>query len=97
MTMTETDDCVHCGRPTAFNSGSGLFVNRLPTDDGWACAECAGFECDECDEPIYLDTETRVEFEDKDGKFHYGNYHTACYNEAKHGQANYGENIKETK
>jgi hypothetical protein len=37
-----------------------------------------------------------VEFQDDDGKFHYGNYHTECYNEAKHGKANYGENIEET-
>jgi hypothetical protein len=34
-----------------------------------------------------------VEFQDDGGKFHYGNYHTECYDEMKHGKANYGENI----
>jgi hypothetical protein len=52
--------------------------------------------CDECDTQIYLDHETRVEFEDEDGKYHYGNYHTECYDESKHGIATYGENIEET-
>ena len=81
----ENDACVHCQRSTAFNSGNGLFVNRIPTDDGWACAECAGFECDECEQQIYLDTEVRVDYE-KDGVFHYGNYHEDCYSFLKHGE-----------
>lgn len=109
---TTFDPCIYCGDPTAFGAvfrdGSpvGKFINRIPatcwdeeTDehlDGFACGECAGFECSECEEPIYIDCETRVEFEDEDGKFHYGNYHTECYNESKHGKANYGENIEET-
>jgi len=107
--MTIADPCIYCGDSTAFGSTRedgtliGKFVNRIPADredeetgehlDGYACAECAGFECDECDESIYLDCETRVDFVDDSGKFHYGNYHTACYDEAKHGKANHGENI----
>lgn len=86
--ITETDPCRDCGRSTAFNSGFGLFVNRIPTDDGWACAECAGFECDECGQQIYLDTEVRVD-SNKDGINHYGNYHEDCYNEEKHGESEY--------
>lgn len=105
MTVSSTfDPCIYCGDPTAFGAvredGSlvGKFINRIPADlDGFACGECAGFECDECGEQIYIDCETRVEFEDEDGKFHYGNYHTECYSESKHGKANYGENIEETK
>lgn len=62
------DNCIYCGMSTAF--GSGRFVNRIPADrelyetgeylDGYACAECAGYECDECGKQIYLDCETRV-------------------------------------
>lgn len=104
--MTTNDNCVYCGESTAFGAtredGSliGKFINRIPVDngesDGWGCAECSGFECDECEKQIYLDHETRVEFMDGDGKYHYGNYHTECYDESKHGIANYGENIEET-
>lgn len=106
-----SDLCIYCGESTAFGAkrddGSLIckFVNRIPADiddfetgeyrDGWACAECAGFQCDECGKGIYLDCETRVEFFDN-GNYHYGNYHTECYNEAKHGIANYGENISNT-
>ena len=88
------DPCVYCGRSTAFGAGFGLFVNRIGGDfmneegetiDGWACAECAGFDCDECEKQIYLDCEIRVEFTDEDGKYHYGNYHEECYNSEKHG------------
>lgn len=93
-------DCVYCGESTEFGAvrsdGTliGKFVNRIPVDtgdiDGWGCAECSGFECDECEKQIYLDTEVRVEFVDEDGKYHYGNYHHDCYDEKKHGEANYG-------
>lgn len=51
--------CVDCGRDTTF--GSGLFVNRIPSDrtwnvndefevdvDGWLCCECAELECSVC-------------------------------------------------
>jgi hypothetical protein len=34
-----------------------------------------------------------VDFVDEAGRYVYGDYHTDCYNEAKHGKANYGENI----
>ena len=51
------DPCVHCGESTAF--GYGKFVNRLGWDDGWSCAECAGYDCDICDEGIYLDEDRR--------------------------------------
>jgi hypothetical protein len=82
------DPCVWCGESTAF--GAGKFVNRIGVDDGWGCAECSGFECDECGEQIYLDTEVRVDYTDDMGKWHYGNYHEACYNVDKHGTAEYG-------
>ena len=84
-----SEDCIYCQRSTALGSGEGLFVNRISADDGWACAECAGYECDECRQNIYLDTEVRVDYE-KDGKYHYGNYHEDCYNEAKHGPKAWG-------
>jgi hypothetical protein len=84
-----TDPCVYCHRSTAFGSGNGLFVNRIPVDDGWGCAECSGFECDECGEQIYLDSEVRVEGYDE-GKYLYGNYHQKCYNRTQHGDASYG-------
>ena len=51
--MNTDANCVYCGESTAF--GSGKFVNRLPVDEGWGCAECSGFECDRCDTQIYLD------------------------------------------
>jgi hypothetical protein len=88
---TETDQvidpCAYCGRSTAFGAGDGLFVNRIGVDDGWGCAECAGFECDECGQQIYLDCEIRVDYEDENNVFHYGNYHEECYDEGKHGQS----------
>lgn len=87
---TVVDPCVYCGRSTAFGSGNGLFVNRIGVDDGWGCAECAGYECDECGEQIYLDCEIRVEYTDAEGEYHYGNYHDECYDIKKHGRA-YGE------
>ncbi len=87
--ITTIDPCVYCQRSTAFGSGNGLFVNRIPVDDGWGCAECSGFECDECGKQIYLDTEVRVE--SVNGNiYNYGNYHTECYNKTKHGEASWG-------
>lgn len=85
--MIATDACVYCGRSTAFGSGNGLFVNRIPIDDGWGCAECSGFECDECGKQIYLDTEVRVDFVDDNNVWLYGNYHEECYDERVHGPA----------
>jgi hypothetical protein len=48
-----SDNCDSCGDSTAF--GSGKFVNRLPSDDGWRCADCLAIECDRCGKDIYLD------------------------------------------
>tara|TARA_B110000459_G_scaffold13591_1_gene13336 strand:- start:322 stop:612 length:291 start_codon:yes stop_codon:yes gene_type:complete len=62
------DPCEICGDSTAW--GSGNFVNRLGWDEGWACAKCAGYECDACDKDIYLD-----EDHDIDGE---GHYHFTC-------------------
>ena len=45
--MTET--CDDCGDSTAW--GSGKFVNRVPADVGWLCADCQAIECDECGTP----------------------------------------------
>jgi hypothetical protein len=46
------DICIDCGRDTSF--GSGLFVNRLPADNGkksgYLCVECLSMECDHCGE-----------------------------------------------
>lgn len=86
------DPCVYCGRSTAFGAGFGLFVNRIPVDDGWGCAECSGFECDECGQKIYLDCELRVDHVDSDGNWQYGNYHEECYDASRHGiLRNYNE------
>ena len=60
------DPCTYCEESTAF--GSGNFVNRIPADNGWACANCAGYECDHCEEQIYLDTDHSV---DGEGHYHY--------------------------
>lgn len=86
MSTEVLDPCIYCQEPTG--RGNPLNRDRIPSDDGWACAECAGYECDECNQNIYLDTETRVEHE-KDGVFRYGNYHEDCYNESKHGKKEY--------
>lgn len=70
--MDNTNDpCVYCGEPTAF--GSGRFVNRIPADtyddetgeyrDGFACAECLAFDCNDCDQPIPLDEDIYVEID----------------------------------
>lgn len=94
------DPCIWCARSTAFNSGNGLFVNRIGADreelngdgetigyiDGWACPECAGYDCHECDKPIYVDCEVRVI--DDHG---FATYHEECYDEKKHGKADMEE------
>ena len=41
--------CNDCGDSVAW--GSGKFVNRIPADDGWMCADCQAIECDNCGEP----------------------------------------------
>jgi hypothetical protein len=54
------NNCVYCAQDTSF--GSGKFVNRLAHDDKYACAECAGYTCDRCNQQIYLDEDiTAVE------------------------------------
>jgi len=40
--------CIDCKRDTSF--GSGLFVNRIPADDGYMCPDCQSVECDVCGE-----------------------------------------------
>jgi DNA-directed RNA polymerase subunit RPC12/RpoP len=62
MTTKAGDNCVDCGEPTTF--GSGRFVNRVPADDGYRCAECMEYPCDRCGEPIALDEDLYI----KDGK-----------------------------
>ena len=48
--MNKIDECIECGKPTAF--GSGLFVNRIPANngekDGYMCAECPARDCPFC-------------------------------------------------
>jgi hypothetical protein len=63
------DPCAHCGESTAF--GYGRFVNRIGYDDGWACAQCSGYECESCEKDIYLDAEVRDRYE-------LGFYHPWC-------------------
>ena len=62
------DPCEICAESTAF--GSGNFVNRIGYDEGWACANCAGYECDLCDKNIYLDEDHSINEE--------GHYHWDC-------------------
>ena len=59
--------CVLCLQDTSL--GSGLFVNRIPGDtpvcnkkgeqigmrSGYYCPKCGGYNCDRCDEPIWVD------------------------------------------
>lgn len=44
------EKCIECLRSTEF--GSGLFVNRIPADNGiyigYMCPECWAMECDHC-------------------------------------------------
>tara|TARA_R100001594_G_C4020497_1_gene259005 strand:- start:80 stop:352 length:273 start_codon:yes stop_codon:yes gene_type:complete len=44
--------CIDCKKDTSF--GSGLFVNRVPADngkeEGYLCSECQMIECDVCDQ-----------------------------------------------
>ena len=52
MAIDIGEHCVDCRRSVAF--GSGLFVNRIPADngdlDGYLCAECLSEECETCGE-----------------------------------------------
>ena len=83
-----SDNCDICGESTAF--GSGKFVNRVSSDDGWRCGACSGFECDHCGDQIYVDCEVRmVQDEDgvrlwnmESGEDYTGNYHSECVTQA---------------
>jgi len=53
-----SDTCIDCGDDTAW--GSGKYVNRVPADDGYLCADCQLLECDLCEETIELDCDIKV-------------------------------------
>ena len=40
--MIKENDCILCGEDTSF--GSGRFVNRIPADDNYMCAECQNID-----------------------------------------------------
>lgn len=46
------EQCIYCDQSVAW--GSGLYVNRIPADDGektgFACSTCLLMECDVCGE-----------------------------------------------
>lgn len=87
--MPAIDPCQECGRGTAgVLPGTKILVgiNRIPTDDGYLCELCAGYECDECDELIAVDCEVRT----PDTGEGFYNYHEECYDAKKHGPAEYG-------
>lgn len=59
------DICLGCKKPTNPSHPDyelGHFVNRTPCDDGWLCGYCGGFECYECGEDIYVDSEVRLNY-----------------------------------
>lgn len=74
--MTAGDPCRDCGHSTAL--GSGRFVNRLPADDGYLCAECAAIECDACGELIPLDEDITAEMYDPIGAVYCYKFHAEC-------------------
>ncbi len=81
------DPCVDCGRATAgVLPGTKILIgiNRVPTDDGYLCELCAGYDCDACGRAIAVDCEVRSAEDDT------YNYHDTCYDAAKHGRAEYG-------
>jgi hypothetical protein len=84
------DPCLECGRGTAgVLPGTKLLVgiNRVPTNDGYLCEMCAGYDCDECGGGIPVDCEVRC----GDGMTSVPyNYHEHCYDERKHGRAEFG-------
>ena len=68
--MTEViEKCQECG--DSVMPGSGKFVNRVPADNGFICAECCCYDCDACDKVIGFD-------EDVPGKDGEGHYHVEC-------------------
>lgn len=74
------DPCLDCGKPTlgvmtmADGSTVGIGINRLSYDEGWRCGECAGYECEECGENIYLDEDISIETE----QYGTNKYHEEC-------------------
>lgn len=51
--ISQTDqNCIECNLDTSF--GRGLFVNRIPADngekEGYLCPDCQSMECDTCNE-----------------------------------------------
>ena len=40
--IIKENDCILCGKDTRF--GSGRFVNRIPADDNYMCAECQNID-----------------------------------------------------
>ncbi len=50
-----SQDCIDCKRSTTF--GSGLFVDRVPAEDGYRCRECSMIECEDCGQMVLDDYE----------------------------------------
>lgn len=83
---THNDPCLECGIDTlkliTFTDGttSTIGINRLPTDDGYLCGNCAGFECDSCGQRIYLDEDITVEEDDETKEYagHTYKFHYDC-------------------
>lgn len=72
--MTD-QNCIDCGHSTKF--GTGLFVNRIPADDGFICPNCAAFDCDRCGQKIPIDedlTPHEIYGEDRQQYFEDGSY-----------------------
>ena len=42
----ESEPCIDCKKDTQL--GSGNFVNRIPAEDSFICAECQLVRCDVC-------------------------------------------------
>lgn len=77
---SSNDPCLECGKPTAFlwtlTDGNTVLVgvDRLSSEDGWLCGNCAGYECDGCGKKIYLDEDVSV----TDTNGDYLKYHYEC-------------------
>jgi hypothetical protein len=52
------DLCIECNEDTSF--GSGRFVNRIPADDQYMCAECQMIDCNRCNNKV-LDYEVTLD------------------------------------
>jgi hypothetical protein len=50
MQMLKPNDCIECHEDTSF--GSGRFVNRIPADDNYMCAECQMVDCNRCNDKV---------------------------------------------